>query len=172
MRNPFLTILLSSLILGATSSCSPLVELWLVPGSTLQRLTIAFGMHRSRETEIPLAQFEVVPCAEREETIRARPGTRWTDDERTVWQVRAIDNSVPLSRITYGEVPTGFQAVVPATPLGRSACYFARVRAAAGGGELVVIADAEGFVRQLSESEKSSLYDSWRDSSTVHGNTR
>jgi hypothetical protein len=108
-------------------------------------------------------QFEVVTCAERETTVRARPGTRWIDDERPSWRIRAAaDSAVFISRITYGQVPVGFRTLSSADALAQGSCYFARFRARAGGGEAVVVINPDGSLRQLTKDQTAALYDSWR----------
>ncbi len=152
------------LIVSAAIACTPLLHVWLLPGSTLRRLTFVLGARTGRESTLRVERFELIPCAEREATIRAQPGTRWTEDERALWRITISGDPIGLSRIAYGETPTGFHASGPAGPLLAGGCYIARVRAAPGGGETVLRVDADGLLLELTDAEASALYESWRRS--------
>jgi hypothetical protein len=147
--------------LGLLASCSPRLYVWLLPGSTLQQLIFVFGDRSRRESPLAVERFELLTCDERAATIRA-PGTRWTEDERAVWQLRAVTGTTALSRVGYGEVPAGFHAPVSPGVLAAGGCYFARVRAGVGGGETVFRVNSDGSLRELTDREIAALYDSWR----------
>jgi len=146
--------------LGLLASCSPRFYVWLLPGSTLKKLIFVFGDRSGRESPLAVERFELVTCDERAATVRG-PGTRWTEDERAVWQLTAVTGTTALSRVSYGEIPAGFNAPVPPGVLAAGGCYFARVRGV-GGGETVFRVNSDGSLGELTDREIAELYDSWR----------
>jgi hypothetical protein len=68
-----------------------------------------------------------------------------------------------FSRITYGEVPIGFQEIKPAVPLERPGCYVAVI---SGLGVVGFRIDSSGGIAEMSEQEMREMYRSGRGDST------
>lgn len=107
-------VLLSALLL--VTGCPRRSAVWVVPGSTAERLEFGIGPARGDSTPIHLGGFRVYRC----DGPSAGAGALWTVGVESADAPR-------LNRIRYGTIPPGYEGLEP-VPL-EAGCY----RAAIGG---------------------------------------
>ncbi len=107
------SVLLVLLLLG----CPQESELWLAPDATVDDVEFLLGLDRARGPEaVHITLLRVDECD-------AWDGDRVLTEGSAVWFINRTTEAPPVARITYGEVPPGFDEFEVASPLEIGGCY-------------------------------------------------
>jgi hypothetical protein len=143
------------LLLAGAAACSYGYSVWVIPGSTTNHLVLGLATEKHGTNVKGLRFFYVEPCDVRDDREFA---------SRT-WQIEAnasYDGGGPeLAHLTYGVVPSGFQATIPSKPL-KPGCYYASASATYGhsGGGMFMVRPG-GMVSDLTDEEDRARGERW-----------
>jgi len=168
MKNvlPFTNRIMASVTLAVLSlafvSCQYSLALWILPGSSLQSLTLGISERRDSQEKVQVRELNVYPCS----TIQNRGSEGYYPSrEQATWSAvsQTADPKPATNRIIYGQSPPGLLVVQPPKPLDLSSCYVVLVyatdthgntRSATTGFHI----DIAGNVIEMSENEYRKIF--------------
>lgn len=143
-------------------SCQYSLALWILPGSSVQSLTIGISEHRDSQEKVQVRELNVYPCS----TIQNRGSEGYYPSrEQAIWSAvsQTADPKPATNRIVYGQSPPGLLVVQNPQPLNLSSCYVVLVyatdthgstRSATTGFRI----DSTGNVIEMSENEYRKIF--------------
>ena len=163
---PFTNRIMASVILTALSlglvSCQYSLALWILPGSSVQSLTLGISEHRDSQEKVQIQELSVYPCS----TIQSRGSEGpYPSRKLATWSVvsQTADPKPATNRIIYGQSPPGLLVVQNPQLLNLSGCYVVLVYAKDTHGDTRSATtgfhiDTSGNVIEMSESEYRKIF--------------
>jgi hypothetical protein len=101
------------------TSCQQSLAMWLVPGSTADKLVLGISTSRDGNDKVQPEDIRVFPC---DSIHRQSDGGYYPSVDRAVWAAAAPYDALPppTNRVTYGQ---NLGALKPPRPLSSPGCY-------------------------------------------------
>jgi hypothetical protein len=151
LRIKIACMLLASVLLSA---CPAPYDTWLVPGSTIERLSFRHATKRHGTEWNQLWQVALTSCGGLTQDLRRISDT-------TYWLAKADMPVVAGGEIVYGQSVVGLRDSAGPTPLS-TGCYKLSVLASPGAAHVSFRVLANGVARELTKAEQDSASRLWR----------
>jgi len=132
-RAPWAARVLSVAVTTVALGCEEKNAIWVVRGSTAERLEFGVSRRRGGTSPISLGGLAVRTCPSASDTVR------------NVWIVLPDSGAGPVARIRYGEPPPGYRSLEGPVALGMG-CHYASIL---GTGRVHVQVKLDGSVMEM-----------------------